>query len=108
MNTNPYQAPLTSEYAAESRPRRRWVRLALGGCCFLIALGLLALCLTGPADIQRQVPFWLVMGTLAGSLALMGVGMFAGRDRLAVVGFIVFILPLGAAVIVRIVQIARS
>lgn len=48
------------------------------------------------------------MGTLAGSLALMGVGMFAGRDRLAVVGFIVFILPLGAAIIIRIVQIARS
>ncbi len=108
MNTNPYQAPLTSEHAAESRPRSRWVRLALGGCCFLIALGILALSLTAPQHIQRQVSFWLVMGTLAGSSALMGVGMFAGRDQLALLGFILFILPLGAAILLCVIRIARS
>lgn len=107
MDTNPYQAPSAIEpidAVAGNLRRRSWVRYFLGSCCFGISLFLVAISFTVPNDVP-QIAIWVVMGTLAVSCAAMGSGMFTGRDSLALIGFILFILPLAAAIFVRIVRI---
>jgi FtsH-binding integral membrane protein len=111
MDTNPYQAPLGVEPAdpvADALPRRSWFMYLLGTCCFGISLFLTAISLTVPAHVRQKVPIWLVLGTLAVSWAAMGTGMFTRRDRLALIGFTLFALLLGAAIIVRVIRVVGS
>ncbi|HVC98664.1 MAG TPA: hypothetical protein VND64_33675 [Pirellulales bacterium] len=113
MDSNPYRSPEAAERArmtaapAPPAGRRSWARIAMGVGCLCIALVLLATMLTtwatggGPQDTQR---LRAIVGWAAGSaisFTLMGAGMLANRDWLALVGLVIFSLSFAAVVVLQ-------
>jgi hypothetical protein len=111
MDLNPYRSPQAAEpVPVARRPRpakgRSWARLAMGVGCLAIALALLTVSLvtsggSGPPEVQRMqaIVAWAAASSVA--FALMGLGMLAHRDWLALAGLVLFALSFAAVVVVQ-------
>lgn len=103
MDINPYQAP-RADTPADIMRQRLWLRPTLGVCCFGITLLLLALGFILTAHGAEHIETWSVIGTLAASSILMGAGMLARRDKLALGGWVLFSIPFAAAIVIRLLR----
>ena len=107
MELNPYQSPQADERAdavANPLPQRSWSRIAIGSSCVFVSLLLSAISLTMPQDIPRRQLLWLFMGGIVGSFAVMGVGMFLRRDKLAFFGLAILALLITTPIVLRLMQ----
>jgi succinate-acetate transporter protein len=111
MEINPYEAPLANEHAenaGEELKKPSWFGRALGVCCFCIALFFLVISFVVPDNTRGRIFLYLVLGAFAIAFVLMGIGTFTRRAWLAVAGFLLLAAPLGTAVVIRLVLMARS
>lgn len=107
MDENPYQSPQVAdqaEIASESLAPRTRGRLVIGTCCVGIALLFSVVGFTVPGNVRQWQTIWFVLGSFAAGFAVMGVGMFARRDKIALAGFVLLALPPAVAVYYRLTR----
>lgn len=107
MEVNPYQSPQADDHAdamADPLPQRSWPRIAIGSSCVFISLLVSGISLTVPQEIPRSLQLWLFMGGIAGSFAVMGIGMFLRRDKLAFFGLAILALLITTPVVLRLMR----
>jgi hypothetical protein len=113
IDPNPYRSPETAEPPppAPRKPptsnQRSWARMAMGVGCLCIALVLLVISLTtwgmagNPADTQRLEAIVIWAAGSSAAFVLMGAGMLANRDWLALLGLLLFAICFSVVVVMQ-------
>lgn len=107
MEVNPYQSSQADNHAdavANLLPQRSWPRIAIGSSCVFVSLLVSGISLTVPQEIPRRMLLWLFMSGIAGSFAVMGVGMFLRRDKLALFGLMLLALLIATPIVLHLTR----